>query len=219
METRGHPASRRRGRATDSGKRVIRRRPRGFRLQNVGFILFNTDLIDARHGAPETFELVHFVRIILHADHLHDDLDVDFPFMFQAREIDKIGSYALKFGAFSIHLKGFPGGAVETESDVRERRREQLFGRRFIEENAVGGQQRRDSVVLTILDSIKNFRVEQRLTEADQHHVLAGMGSAFHQRVEHRVAHIFFWLRMGFAGAHRTVEIALRGGLDDVLHR
>jgi deoxyribodipyrimidine photo-lyase len=45
------------------------------------------------------------------------------------------------------------------------------------------------------------------------------LGGALNEGFENGLIHIFFGLRMRFARAHGAIEIALGGGLDDILHR
>ncbi len=69
------------------------------------------------------------------------------------------------------------------------------------------------------LDTVEDTRVHERLAEADQHHVLGRIGGFADQPLEDRVRHIGFGLRVGLARAHRAIEIAFGGGLDDVFDR
>ena len=107
--------------------------------------------------------------------------------------------------------------AVEAERDVFEARIEELRGVFLVEKSPIGGEQGGDAVAFAILDAIENLAVHEGLAEADEHHVLAGMGGILDQPLEDFVDHIFFGLLMRFARTHGAIQIALGGGLDDVL--
>ena len=70
-----------------------------------------------------------------------------------------------------------------------------------------------------ILDSVENLRIEQRLAQTYEHHVLGGFAGLLHEPLEDLVRHVLFRLLVGLAGTHRAVQVALRRRLDDVLHR
>jgi hypothetical protein len=50
-----------------------------------------------------------------------------------------------------------------------------------------------------------------------EHHVLGGIGRLAHHCVEDLFRHVRFRLFVRLARAHRAVQVALGGGLDDVL--
>ncbi len=135
-----------------------------------------------------------------------------------ARETHEIVAHLFESRAFAVVLVGFLGGAVEAQRDVFQRRFQQFARHGFIQERSVGGEQRRDVVALAIFDAVEDLAIHERLAQADQHHVLGGAAGIAHQPLEDLVRHVLFGLLVGFARTHGAIEIALRGGLDDVLH-
>ena len=69
------------------------------------------------------------------------------------------------------------------------------------------------------LDALHYLRIHEGLAEADQHHVLGRIAGLADQGFEDAIRHVGLGLPVGFARAHGAVEIALGGGLDDILHR
>lgn len=124
---------------TGSGSRAC---ADGLGLKDIGLVFFDANLIDAGDGGPEAFELLHFARVVLHADHLHDDLKAGFFAVLHFGEAHEVCPDAFKFCAFAVLFEGFLGCAVEAEGDVGQRRVQQFLGGGFVEKNAVGGEQR-----------------------------------------------------------------------------
>jgi hypothetical protein len=134
-------------------------------------------------------------------------------------EAHEVIAHFFEFGALAVELKSLFLRAVEAERDLLERRIEHARAEFLVQKRAVGGKQRRDAMAMAELDALENVRVHERLAQPDQHHVLGGFSCLADETLEHLRRHIAFGLRMSFARAHRAVEIALGGGLDDVLHR
>ena len=70
-----------------------------------------------------------------------------------------------------------------------------------------------------VFDAIEDFRIEQRLAQSDQHHVFGRLECALNETREDVIRHVFFGLLMCLTRTHRAVQVALRGGFDDIFHR
>src|SRR2546423_1442149 len=101
------------------------------RPHQVGLVLLDPHLVDARNRAPEADEIVDLAGVALHPDHLDDDLHGRSALLLQARETDKVVAYFFEAGALAIELEALFRRAVEAERDVLERRREQPLGHFF----------------------------------------------------------------------------------------
>ena len=159
---------------------VLRRVP-ALGLQQVGFVFLDAHLVHARNRAPEAHEIVHLARVALHAHHLHHHLNLGPAFVLHAREPHEIVAHFLEIGAFAVVLVGVFGRAVETQRDVLQRRIQQPRAGLLIEESSVGRQQRRNIMVLAVLDAIENLAVHERLAQPDQHHMLGALPRFAHQ--------------------------------------
>src|SRR5580693_1174882 len=116
------------------------------RLNQIGLVLFDADLIDAFDRAPESAEFVNLMRVAGHLHHLHHDLKLRPTLMLHAREANEVIAYLFEPRALAIVLEGLFRRAVETQSDMRERRRQQFFRGLLVEKSSVGGKQRGDAV-------------------------------------------------------------------------
>ncbi len=74
-------------------------------------------------------------------------------------------------------------------------------------------------MALAIFDPLENLAIHERLAQADQHHMLGAFARLAHQPLENLVRHVRLGLLVGLARAHGTIQVALRRGLDDILHR
>ena len=70
-----------------------------------------------------------------------------------------------------------------------------------------------------ILDALEDPRIQERLAQPDQHHVLGARPALLDQPVEDLRRHVRLRLRVRFPRAHRAVQVAFGGGLDDILDR
>jgi hypothetical protein len=188
-------------------------------LQYVGLVFLNADLVHARNRAPEAHEVVHLAGVALHPDHLDHHLHLRAALVFHAGEANEIVAYLLEIRALAVVFERFLGRAIEAQRDVFERRREQPCARLFVEECAVGREQSRNAVALAVFDPVENLAVHEGLAEADEHHVLGASARFTHQPLENLVGHVFPGLLVCLAGAHGTIQVALRRSLYDVLHR
>ena len=72
---------------------------------------------------------------------------------------------------------------------------------------------------VAVFDALEDLGIHERFAQPDQHHVLGGISGFGEQRTEHLIGHVRLGLGVGLARAHGAIEIALSGGLDDILHR
>jgi hypothetical protein len=132
-------------------------------LDEICFVLFDADLVNAGNGGPEAPEVVDFVGVAGHANHLDDDLKLALAVVLHLSEADEVVADSLEAGAFSIVFEGFFGGSIEGEGDVGEWGIEEAGGGFLVEEDSVGGEERGDAVLLAVLDAIEDLGVHQGL--------------------------------------------------------
>lgn len=188
----------------------------GLGVHEVGFVLFDANEIDAGNGFPVADEVVDFGGVLLHADHLDDDLDGRLTLVLHAAEAQEVVADFLEAGAFAVELIAFLGGAVDGERDVFEAGVEDPGAGGFVEEGAVGREQRGDVVLFAVLDAIEDPLVHEGFAEPDEHHVFGGAAGFLDEAGEDFFGHVLLGLFVGLAGTHRAVEIALGRRFDDV---
>ena len=78
-------------------------------LHQIGFVFLDANLVDAFDGGPEAAEVVDFVGVAGHADHLHDDSAFSIFAGASYGETDEIVAHFFEAGAFAVMLEGFLG--------------------------------------------------------------------------------------------------------------
>ena len=111
----------------------------GIGAHQVGFVLFDAQLVHARDALPEAEEVVHLAGVAFHAHHLHDYLELGAALVLHAGEAHEIVAHLFEFRALAIELEGFLLEAVEAEGDLLERRIQHFGGTALVQEGPVGG--------------------------------------------------------------------------------
>ena len=105
----------------------------GIGAHQVGFVGFDANLIYTGDVAPEADEIVDFIPVAFHADHLRDYLHFDAALLLHAGEADEVVAYFFKARAFAVVLERLLGAAVEAEGNVFQRRAEDLVAGGFVQ--------------------------------------------------------------------------------------
>ena len=105
----------------------------GIGAHQVGFVGFDANLIDARDVTPEADEVVDFIPVAFHAYHLRNYLHLDAALLLHAGEADEVVANFFKARTFAVILERLFCGAVKAESDVFERRAQDLIAGGFVQ--------------------------------------------------------------------------------------
>jgi len=109
----------------------------GVGAHQIGFVLFDAELIHAGNRAPEADKIVDLAGVALHAHHLHHDLKLGSPLMLSFAKRTKLSRTFSKLRALAVELEGLLLRAIEAESDLLQRRIEHLAGVALVEEGAI----------------------------------------------------------------------------------
>ena len=140
----------------------IGRRVAALGLHQVRLVVLHTHLIDSGHGLPEPRELVRFVPVPLHPNHLNDNLYLGAALALHPAEVDEVVAHALELCALPVVFERFLGRSVKAQRDVGKRAVKDLRGRLGVEQRSIRRQQRRDVVLAAKIDAVVNLRIEKR---------------------------------------------------------